>query len=62
MEDSGHLHAPTALPRGKNLLYPLVRRLGGPQSRAGHGEEEKRFFLNIPIGNILKKKLVIMYV
>jgi len=26
---------PTALPPGKETLYPLYRRLGGPQSRSG---------------------------
>jgi hypothetical protein len=30
-------------PRGKNPLYPLDRKLGGPQSRSGHGGEEKDF-------------------
>jgi hypothetical protein len=34
---SGQRHAPAALyPRGKDLRYPLYRRLGGPQSRSGH--------------------------
>jgi hypothetical protein len=28
-------------PQGKSLWYPLNRRLGGPQSRSGHGVEEK---------------------
>jgi hypothetical protein len=28
-------------PQGKNLWYPLDRRLGGPQSRSGRGGEEK---------------------
>jgi hypothetical protein len=28
-------------PQGKNPWYPLNRRLGGPQSRSGHGGEEK---------------------
>jgi hypothetical protein len=28
-------------PRGKIAPYPLDRRLGGPQSRSGHGGEEK---------------------
>jgi hypothetical protein len=33
---SGQRHAPAALyPRGKDPLYPLDRRLGGPQSRSG---------------------------
>jgi hypothetical protein len=34
---SGQRHAPTALyPRGKDPLYTLYSRLGGPQSRSGH--------------------------
>jgi hypothetical protein len=28
-------------PQGKIPWYPLYRRLGGPQSRSGHGGEEK---------------------
>jgi hypothetical protein len=36
---SGQLHAPTALPPGKEP--PLDRRLGGPQSRSGRFGEEK---------------------
>jgi hypothetical protein len=27
--------------QGKNPCYPLYRRLGGPQSRSGRGDEEK---------------------
>jgi hypothetical protein len=38
MEMSDQLHAPAALPPGKE---PLDRRLGGPQSRSGRGGEEK---------------------
>jgi len=41
MDVSGQFHAPAALPQGKNLLYPFCRRLGGPQSRSGRGDEEK---------------------
>jgi hypothetical protein len=34
---SGQRHAPTALySRRKDLLYPLYRKLGGPQSSSGH--------------------------
>jgi hypothetical protein len=40
MEVSGHLHAPAALPPGKNPQYPLDRRLGG--SRASIDEVAKR--------------------
>jgi hypothetical protein len=38
MEVTGQLHAPAALPPGKE---PLDRRLGGTQSRSGRGGEEK---------------------
>jgi hypothetical protein len=30
-------------PQGKSPRYPLDRKLGGPQSRYGHGVEEKNF-------------------
>jgi hypothetical protein len=29
-------------PRGKSSWYPLDRRVGGPQSRSGHGGKEKK--------------------
>jgi hypothetical protein len=41
MEVIGELHAQVALPQGKSPWYPLDRRLGGPQSRFGRGDEEK---------------------
>jgi hypothetical protein len=41
MDVSGQLHAPAALAQGKIPWYPLVRRLGGPQSRSGCRGEEK---------------------
>jgi hypothetical protein len=41
MEVSGQLHAPAALPPGKQTLVHIGRRLGGPQSRSGCGGEEK---------------------
>jgi hypothetical protein len=41
MEVSGQLHAPAALPPGKEPQFPLDRRLGGPKSRSGRGGEEK---------------------
>jgi hypothetical protein len=41
MEVSGQLHAPAALLPGEIPWYPLDRRLGGHQSRSGHGGEEK---------------------
>jgi hypothetical protein len=37
MEVSGQRHAPVTLPQGRSLRYPLNRRLGGSQSRSGHG-------------------------
>jgi hypothetical protein len=44
---SGQRHAPAALyPRGKDLWYPLYRRLGEPQSRSGHrGYRKEKHFL-----------------
>jgi hypothetical protein len=41
MEVSGQIHDPAALPPGKEHRYPIDRRLGGPQSRSGRGDEEK---------------------
>jgi hypothetical protein len=41
MEVSGQFHAPAALPQEKSSWYSLNTRLGGPQSRSGHGSEEK---------------------
>jgi hypothetical protein len=42
MEVSGQLHAPAALPPGKDPpRYPLDRGLGGPQNRSGRDGEEK---------------------
>jgi hypothetical protein len=41
MEVSGQLHAPAALPLGKEPWYTLDMGLGRPQSRYGHGNEEK---------------------
>jgi hypothetical protein len=38
---SGQLHAPDVLPPGKSPWYPMHKRLGGHQSRSGHGGEEK---------------------
>jgi hypothetical protein len=49
MEVSGHLHAPAALPPGKDTLYSFDGRLGGPQSRTGRGGEEEKF--PYPTGN-----------
>jgi len=33
MEVNGQLHAPVALPQGKEPRYPFDRKLGGPQVR-----------------------------
>jgi hypothetical protein len=41
MEVSGQFRAPAALLPVKSPWYPLDRRLGGNQSRSGHGGEEK---------------------
>jgi hypothetical protein len=41
LDVSGQFHAPAALHPGKSPLYPLDRRLSGPQSRSGRGGEEK---------------------
>jgi hypothetical protein len=39
---SGQRHAPAALyPRRKDPRYPLVKRLGGPQSRSGRWGKKK---------------------
>jgi hypothetical protein len=39
---SGQCNAPAALfPQGKDTRYPLLRRLGRPQSRSGHGGHRK---------------------
>jgi hypothetical protein len=39
MEVSCQLQAPADLPQQKSPWYPLNRRLGGPQSRSGRGDE-----------------------
>jgi len=44
MEVSDQIHAPAALTLGKSPLFPLNRRLDGPQSRSGcDGKERKSF-------------------
>jgi len=40
MEVNGQLHALPTLPQGKVPWYTLDKKLGGPQSRFGRGEEE----------------------
>jgi hypothetical protein len=37
MEVSGQLHAPVALPPGKDPRCQMDRKMGGPQSRSGRG-------------------------
>jgi hypothetical protein len=44
MEVWGQPHAAAALFQGKEPLYPLDRRLGGPQSLCGRYGEKKNFF------------------
>ena len=39
MKVNGYLHTPAPLPLGKELRYPLDKRLVGP-SRSGHFGEE----------------------
>jgi hypothetical protein len=46
MEVSGQIHAPAALPRGKEPRYPLDRRLGGPQSQCGRRGENSWPYLD----------------
>jgi hypothetical protein len=40
---SGQLHAPAALPPGKEPRYPPDRSLGGSLSRSGRGGEKKNY-------------------
>jgi len=43
LNGSSQLHAPGALPPGKEPLpHPLDRRLAGPQRRSGRGGEENK--------------------
>jgi len=44
MEVSGQLHAPAALPAGKELLLAIVYEAGKPQSLSGGCGEEKNPF------------------
>jgi len=41
MDASGQLHAPAALPVGKDPLVCIGRRMTGPQSQSEHGGEDK---------------------
>jgi hypothetical protein len=45
MKVRSQLHAPAALPPGKEPQYPLDRRLGGRQSRSGHCGVHKTLLL-----------------
>jgi hypothetical protein len=40
MEVNGQLHEPATLPQGKSPWYPSDRRLRGPQSWSGRGDEK----------------------
>jgi hypothetical protein len=42
MEVSDKIHSPGALPPRESPWYPLVRRLGGSQSRSGRIGEKKK--------------------
>jgi hypothetical protein len=53
MEVSGQFHAPATLPPGKVPRYSLDRRLGGPQSRSGRGDEGKNVEICVPIRLLL---------
>jgi hypothetical protein len=55
---SGQLHAPTALPPGKEPLYPLDRGQCGPQSRSGRGGDEKNLIIIIIIIIIMMKRRI----
>jgi hypothetical protein len=48
MEMSDQLHAPAAIPPGKESPVPLERRLGGPQRLCGRYEEDKNL-LPLPV-------------
>jgi hypothetical protein len=37
---SGQLHDIAVLPQGKSPQYPLVRKLGGPQSHYGYDDDD----------------------
>jgi hypothetical protein len=51
LEVSVQVHAPAALLQGKEPLYSLDRRLGGPQSQSGRHGEEKILALKIEIAD-----------
>jgi hypothetical protein len=45
MEVDGQVHSSGVLPQEKSPLYPLDRRLGGPQSRLSSCGDEKNLTL-----------------
>jgi len=57
MEVSVQLHALVALSWGKELWYPLNRRLGGLRSRSGCFEEEEKF---LPLPGIAPRIFVLV--
>jgi len=48
MQVSGQLLASAILSRSRSPLYPLGRRLGGPQGWSGHGSKKKKV-LSLPL-------------
>jgi hypothetical protein len=48
MRVSGHFQATVVLIPGKELWYPLYRRLCGSQKRVGHGEGKISCALSVP--------------
>jgi len=49
MEVSGQLHAPAAVPHGKQPCYPMNRRLGKPQSWSGRFGENNNLLHQLQI-------------
>jgi len=47
MEVSGQFNARVALLPEKEPSVPLDRKLSGPQSRSGRGDEEKKFLASV---------------
>jgi hypothetical protein len=45
MKLSGELHAPTIFPKIMSLLYPLNKRVGGPQSQPEYGCKKEKSLL-----------------
>jgi hypothetical protein len=59
MEVRGQIHAPAALPPGKDPWYPLDRRLDRPQNRSGRGGEEKN---SLPLPGIEQETKILQYI